>query len=74
MESSGGQSGTGTDTRTSGTGTNTVHYPKVVLATGAQGNVDWACASTTNTTANSQGLAAAPKGTLLARYAPTQCK
>jgi type IV pilus assembly protein PilA len=44
------------------------------LATGATGNVDWACASTTNTTAASQGLANAPKGTLLPRYAPTQCK
>ena len=46
----------------------------VVLAKGAQGNVDWACASTLNTTAASQGLAAAPTGTLLPRYAPTQCK
>jgi type IV pilus assembly protein PilA len=44
------------------------------LATGATGPVDWACASTTNTTAASQGLKAAPVGTLLARYAPTQCK
>ncbi len=44
------------------------------LATGATGNIDWACASTTNTTAASNGLAAAPVGTLLARYAPTQCK
>jgi type IV pilus assembly protein PilA len=46
----------------------------VKLAPAAQGNIDWACASTTNTTANSQGLAAAPVGTLLSRYAPTQCK
>jgi type IV pilus assembly protein PilA len=45
-----------------------------LLATGAQGNIDWACASTLNTTAASQGLAGAPAGTLLPRYAPTQCK
>ena len=38
MDSSGGQPGTGTGTRTSGTGSNasdSVHYPKVVLVTGA---------------------------------------
>ena len=46
----------------------------VKLVTGATGPIDWACASTTNTTANSQGLAGAPVGTLPARYAPTQCK
>jgi type IV pilus assembly protein PilA len=45
-----------------------------LLATGASGPVDWACASTAATTSASQGLAAAPTGTLLARYAPTQCK
>jgi type IV pilus assembly protein PilA len=45
-----------------------------LLATGAQGNIDWACAGTGNTTANSQGLAGAPVGSLPARYAPTQCK
>ena len=38
MDSSGGQPGTGTGSRTGGTGSNagnTVHYPKVVLVTGA---------------------------------------
>ena len=44
------------------------------LATGLQGNVDWACASTTNTTAVANGLAAAATGTVPARYAPSQCK
>ena|ERR1700678_3342338 len=52
----------------------TPYIAGAVLATGAQGNIDWACAGTGNTTAASQGLAAAPKGTLPARYAPTQCK
>ncbi|HXW74860.1 MAG TPA: pilin [Steroidobacteraceae bacterium] len=39
----------------------------------AGGNVDWACASATNVTANSAKL---PNtlGTLPAKYAPTQCK
>jgi type IV pilus assembly protein PilA len=45
-----------------------------VLATAMTGAIDWACASSSNTTAASQGLAAAPVGTLPARYAPTQCK
>jgi type IV pilus assembly protein PilA len=44
------------------------------LATGATGNIDWACTSTTNTTANAAGMGAAAAGTLPARYAPTQCK
>ena len=44
------------------------------LAAGQQGNIDWACASATNTTATNLGMAAAPLGTLLAKYAPTQCK
>jgi type IV pilus assembly protein PilA len=43
------------------------------LVTGLTGNIDWACASTTDTTATAEALAAT-KGTLLARYAPTQCK
>ena len=43
------------------------------LATGATGNIDWACASTTAATAAAEGMAVAA-GTLDARYAPTQCK
>jgi type IV pilus assembly protein PilA len=42
------------------------------LATG--GNVDWACASTTNATATGEGLVVATPGTVPARYVPTQCK
>ena len=38
------------------------------------GNIDWACASISNGTATALGLAAAPKGTMLAKYVPTQCK
>ena len=48
--------------------------PKALLATGATGAIDWACASTTQTTANNLGLAGAVAGTISARYAPTQCK
>jgi type IV pilus assembly protein PilA len=48
--------------------------PEILLATGAQGAIDWACASTTNTTATSLNLGGATKGTISARYAPTQCK
>jgi len=45
----------------------------VKLVTNLQGNIDWACSSATATTSAAQGLAAAPIGTLLAKYAPTQC-
>jgi type IV pilus assembly protein PilA len=46
----------------------------VTLAAAANGAIDWACASATNTTAAAQGLAAAPVGSVLAKYVPTQCK
>jgi type IV pilus assembly protein PilA len=38
------------------------------------GNVDWACASTTNTTATTLGLTGVAGGSIAARYVPTQCK
>jgi type IV pilus assembly protein PilA len=46
---------------------------ETALATGMTGSIDWACTSSTNTTANGEGMAAAV-GTVPARYAPTQCK
>jgi type IV pilus assembly protein PilA len=47
---------------------------QVALAAGMEGNIDWACASTTQDTANSQGLNGVPAGTVAARYVPTACK
>jgi len=44
------------------------------LATGLSGNIDWACTSAANGTANAEGMGAAILGTLPAKYAPTQCK
>ena len=38
------------------------------------GNVDWACSSATNATATSEALLVTAGATLLAKYAPTQCK
>jgi type IV pilus assembly protein PilA len=46
---------------------------KAALAATSSGSIDWACASSGNTTANAQGLIV-PVATLLSRYAPTQCK
>ena len=46
---------------------------KAALAPGLTGNIDWACGSTTTTTATDLGLPVAA-GSVLARYAPTQCK
>ena len=43
------------------------------LGIGQRGNIDWACASATNATATSRGLPVNP-GSLLNRYAPTECK
>lgn len=49
---------------------------KAVLQDGAAGvgNVDWACASGTNVTAGNATLPVGAAGTLLPKYAPTQCK
>ncbi|HCE29635.1 MAG TPA: prepilin-type cleavage/methylation domain-containing protein [Comamonadaceae bacterium] len=38
------------------------------------GAVDWACTSTTNQAATARGLANRPLGTLLAKYAPSECR
>lgn len=45
----------------------------VALATGLTGNIDWACASATNATATAR-TKPFTVGTLLARYAPSECK
>jgi type IV pilus assembly protein PilA len=44
------------------------------LATGLAGQIDWACTSAANTTANSEGMGAAALGSIVAKYVPTQCK
>jgi type IV pilus assembly protein PilA len=44
------------------------------LATGQSGNIDWSCASTAQTTADSRGLPVANAGTVESRYAPNECK
>jgi type IV pilus assembly protein PilA len=47
---------------------------KAPLAAGSIGNMDWACNGSTNGTSTALGMAAAGNGTLLPKYAPTQCK
>jgi len=45
------------------------------LATGQTGNIDWACVSSTNTTATARTLPfTAPGAPVEARYAPSECK
>jgi type IV pilus assembly protein PilA len=43
------------------------------VAAGLQGNMDWACGSTTTATATAQNIPV-NAGTVLAKYVPTQCK
>ena len=52
----------------------TPNVNKIALATGAQGNIDWACTSKGNGTANAEGLQFAAGGSVLEKYVPTQCK
>jgi len=41
----------------------------------SQGAIDWACASATSATATARGLTSiAPGGSLLAKYAPSECR
>src|SRR5579863_1342764 len=60
------------------TGVNLAFQPfinKAALAAGVSGNIDWACASSTNVTAAAAGLGIAiPATPVLAKYVPTQCK
>ena len=44
------------------------------LAANSVGNIDWACASATNTEAVGAGYAAAAVGTVPTQYAPSQCR
>jgi type IV pilus assembly protein PilA len=40
----------------------------------ASGNIDWACTSVGNATANAEGMATAALGTVLTKYVPSNCK
>lgn len=52
----------------------TPNVNNVLMAAGATGAVDWACASTTSTTATARGLTGVILGTLPAKYAPSECR
>lgn len=43
-------------------------------ATAASGSLDWTCQSKEKTTATSRGMSAGTAGTLLAKYAPAECR
>lgn len=44
------------------------------LAAGNSGTLDWGCASATKAAATSSGITIPVSGTLLAKYAPAQCR
>ena len=51
------------------------YIQNAALAAGQQGNIDWACASTTNATATARGIGTGlTAGTVQARFVPTECK
>ena len=58
-------------------GTTITFTPNVqgaVLAAGATGAIDWACASDANTTAAARSLAVSAAGTMPAKYVPSECR
>jgi type IV pilus assembly protein PilA len=62
---------------TDAAGTTLIFTPNVqgaLLAAGVTGAIDWACSSTTNTTATTRGLAIVAGATLPAKYAPSECR
>jgi len=44
------------------------------FTSGVSGSIDWGCASATNVTATANGITPLTAGTLLAKYAPAQCR
>lgn len=44
------------------------------LAAGTTGAIDWGCASATNAAATANGITVLAAGTVLAKYAPSQCR
>ena len=52
----------------------TPNVQNAAIAAGATGAIDWACGSTTTTTASNKGLGARNAGTLPAKYAPAECR
>jgi type IV pilus assembly protein PilA len=52
----------------------TPNINKAVIVAGATGNIDWACASTANTTATAQLFTGVVAGTINTRYVPASCK
>lgn len=52
----------------------TPHSQNATLTAASKGAVDWACATTTSTTATNRGLTGAVLGTLPAKFAPSECR
>ena len=52
----------------------TPNVNNAVPAATSQGAIDWACASATNATATSRGLGSIVGGSLVAKYAPSECR
>lgn len=46
----------------------------VIMAAGLTGNIDWGCASVSQSTATAQGLLLVPAGTIATKYVPQSCK
>lgn len=55
-------------------GTGTTAGANAALAAGASGSVEWACATTTSVQAEARLAALSTKGTLPAKYAPSECR
>lgn len=56
------------------TNTGTVVALDAAVTAGTLGPIDWACASTTKTVATSGGMGAGANGTLVAKFAPSNCR
>jgi type IV pilus assembly protein PilA len=73
VKSAGASSGLPTDAQDK-TLVFTPNVKGAALAAGVSGAIDWACASTTHTTATTRGLTVTTDGDMPAKYAPSECR
>jgi type IV pilus assembly protein PilA len=52
----------------------TPNVNKAIPTAASQGAIDWACSSLTNSTATARGFTSIATGTLLSKYAPSECR
>jgi len=56
------------------TGGSPIQLAAALTSGGVTGTIDWGCASSSNTIGSSRGMSAVTSATLVAKYAPAECR